>query len=115
MKIWRLALMRTLATLPAITTMMVAEAQTAALIGKEVAIPQHLQNGQEFQMPIRGLVQFGSQLFQARWTGQEGQGRPFTKGTGAPLSDPASPLVFPRNFDRLSGPDSNSCAGCHNT
>ena len=37
-----------------------------------------------------------------------------SKGTGAPLSDPSSPLVFPRNFDRLSSPDSNSCSGCHN-
>jgi hypothetical protein len=23
--------------------------------------------------------------------------------------------VFPRDVDRISGPDSNSCAGCHNT
>ena len=25
-----------------------------------------------------------------------------------------SPLLFPRNFNRVSGPDSNSCSGCHN-
>jgi hypothetical protein len=31
-----------------------------------------------------------------------------------PLSDPSSPLVFPRNFNRFSAPDANSCAGCHN-
>jgi hypothetical protein len=37
-----------------------------------------------------------------------------TKGTGAPLSDPTDPLVFPRNFNRLSAMDANSCAGCHN-
>src|SRR5216117_2770505 len=37
-----------------------------------------------------------------------------TKGTGAPLSDPSSPLTFPRNFNRISAPDANSCAGCHN-
>src|SRR3989442_9828549 len=38
-----------------------------------------------------------------------------TKGTGAALSDPGSPLVFPRNFNRISAPDANSCAGCHNS
>jgi hypothetical protein len=32
---------------------------------------------------------------------------------GAPISDPSSPLVFPRNFDRISSPDANSCSGCH--
>ncbi len=50
----------------------------------------------------------------ARWTSQEGAGRPLTKGTGNPLSDPLAPLVFPRNFNRISGPDTNSCAGRHN-
>ena len=41
-------------------------------------------------------------------------GRPLTKGTGAPLVDQSSPLLFPRNFNRVSAPDANSCAGCHN-
>jgi hypothetical protein len=45
---------------------------------------------------------------------QEGAGRPLSKGTGAPLTDPRKPLVFPRNFNRISGPDTNSCSGCHN-
>jgi hypothetical protein len=48
------------------------------------------------------------------WTSQEGAGRPLSKGTGAPVSDPSDPLVFPRNFNRVSGPDTNSCSGCHN-
>jgi len=83
-------------------------------VGREVAIPVHLQDGQEFTTPIAQLIQFGAKLFNARFTVQEGAGRPFSKGTGAPVSDPNSPLVFPRNFDRLSSPDANSCAGCHN-
>ena len=47
---------------------------------------------------------------------QEGQGRPLAKGvsTPTPLSDLSAPLVFPRNFNRFSGPDANSCTGCHN-
>ena len=92
-----------------------AAAQANKNIGKEVSIAVHLKEGNELQMPISDLLAFGKQLFQARWTTQEGQGRPLSKGTGNPLSDPSSPLTFPRNFDRLSGPDSNSCLGCHNT
>jgi Di-haem oxidoreductase, putative peroxidase len=83
-------------------------------IGREVAIPKHLQDGEEFTVSLRQLINHGLQLFTAKFTIQEGAGRPLTKGTGAPLSDPTSPLVFPRNFDRLSSPDANSCAGCHN-
>jgi hypothetical protein len=101
--------------LPIIALATPAPAQTASLIGKEISVPVHLQDGQELETSIPALIAFGEKLFSARWTSQEGQGRPLTKGTGNPISDPTSPLVFPRNFDRLSGPDSNSCAGCHNT
>ena len=89
-------------------------AQSNNTIGKEVSVPQHLRDGEELEMRIPDLVSFGQQLFKARWTVQEGQGRPMSKGTGSPLSDPSSPLNFPRSFNRLSGPDSNSCSGCHN-
>lgn len=105
---------RTLLILFPLTLGPLAVAQTASLIGKEISVPLHLQDGQEFQLSTSDLINLGKTLFQARWTNQEGQGRPLTKGTGNPLSASASPLVFPRNFDRLSGPDSNSCFGCHN-
>ena len=83
-------------------------------IGREVAIPRHLRDGEEFDTPIDELVHYGRKLFEAHFTSQEGVGRPLTKGTGAALSDPNSPLTFPRNNNRVSGPESNSCAGCHN-
>ena len=86
----------------------------AADIGREVSVPKHLEDGEEFSMPLKQLLDYGETLFSAVWTDQEGGGRPLTKGTGAPLSDPSSPLLFPRNFNRISAPDSNSCAGCHN-
>jgi hypothetical protein len=84
-------------------------------IGREAAIPLHFENRQEFRMPLTTFLAFGQPLFAANWTIQEGQGRPMAKGvsTPTPLSDP-SPLVFPRNFNRFSAPDANSCAGCHN-
>src|SRR5215470_9483133 len=106
---------RRLAFLTALLVVTVAWAQnTNSQIGREVAIPVHLQDGEEFTIPIPQLIQSGAKLFSAKFTAQEGAGRPLSKGTGAPISDPGSPLVFPRNFDRLSSPDANSCSGCHN-
>src|SRR5881296_2186927 len=84
-------------------------------IGREVAVPRHLEDDEEFRLPIFKLIEHGHKLFTANWTVQEGAGRPLTKGTGAPLTDRAEPLVFPRNFNRVSGPEANSCAGCHNS
>src|SRR2546429_474524 len=93
----------------------VAFAQDASnSIGREVAIERHLQDGEEFQISIPDLVEFGRKLFTANWTVQEGGGRPLSKGTGDPVSDRNAPLVFPRNFNRISSPEANSCAGCHN-
>src|ERR1700734_895894 len=89
-------------------------AQNRSLIGKEISIVRHIKDGEEFELTIPRLIAFGDKLFEAKWTIQEGAGRPLTKGTGTPLSDPSSPLTFPRNFNRVSGPDSNSCSGCHN-
>src|SRR5215469_4633463 len=103
-----------MATAIAAATFVLSCAFAANKIGREVAVPVHLQDGDEFQMTPSQLASFGKTLFTAMWTSQEGAGRPITKGTGNPLSDPTSPLVFPHNFNRISGPDTNSCSGCHN-
>lgn len=98
------------------TLAIAASAQDTATrpLGREVAIPRHMPDGEEYRTPLPQLIAYGRKLFTANWTIQEGAGRPSTKGTGAPLSDATQPLVFPRAFDRVSGPDANSCAGCHN-
>jgi hypothetical protein len=83
-------------------------------LGREVAVSRHLADGEEFQVSLAQLIAHGNLLMSAVWTADDGGGRPLTKGTGAPLSDPHSPLVFPRNFNRISSPEANSCAGCHN-
>lgn len=85
-------------------------------IGQEKALAGHLADGQEFRLSFGELIRAGESLFSAKFTTQDGAGRPSAKGTGngPPLSDPSSPLTFPRNFNRVSGPDSNSCSGCHN-
>jgi len=83
-------------------------------LGREVSTPSHLASGQEFTSPIRSLVRHGKELFKANWTVEEGGGRPLTTGTGNPLADPNSPLIGMHAFNRVSGPDANSCYGCHN-
>ncbi len=83
-------------------------------IGQEISAKRHLNDGEAPNMPLPELLKHGHDLFNSMWTIQEGAGRPQSKGTGLPLSDPERPLTFPRNFNRISGPDSNSCAGCHN-
>ena len=63
----------------------VAWAQSpSSQIGREVAIPVHLQDGDEFNLPVTQLIQFGAKLFNAKIAAQEGAGRPLSKGTVAP-------------------------------
>src|SRR5580704_10144957 len=87
---------------------------SGAQLGRELAVQHHLRDGQEFSIPLPKLLAHGKLIFDANWTEQEGGGRPMTKGTGRPLSDPSKPLIGARSFNRISGPDANSCAGCHN-
>src|ERR1700749_2479681 len=86
----------------------------ASTIGQERAIPHHLQDDDEFTTPLKDLLAYGRKLFIANWTDQDGGGRPLTKGNGIAFSDPSKPLSGSRAFNRLSGPDANSCYGCHN-
>jgi len=88
--------------------------EQSSAIGREVSVPRHLSDGQEFTIPLAELLFHGKLLFNANWTEQEGGGRPMTKGTGRPLSDPSRPLTGSRAFNRISAPDANSCTGCHN-
>ncbi len=83
-------------------------------IGREVALTRHLRDDEEFQIPLHELIEHGKKVFCANFTDQEGAGRPLTKGTGKAVSDSSSPLVGARAWNRISGPDANSCAGCHN-
>jgi hypothetical protein len=56
-------------------------AQTSSSqVGREVAIPAHLQDGDEFTTPIRSLILYGEKLFNAKFTVQEGAGRPLSRG-----------------------------------
>lgn len=65
--------------------------QSRDSIGREIAVPHHLADGEEFTLPLRDLLAHGEHLFTAAWTSQEGGGRPLVKGTGAGLSGPYEP------------------------
>jgi cytochrome c peroxidase len=92
----------------------VAAQRSTTFIGREVSVPHHLKDGDELSLSLPALLSHGKLLFEANWTEDEGGGRPLTKGTGRPLADPSRPLKGARAFNRISGPDANSCAGCHN-
>ena len=53
------------------------------------------------------LFRIGEFIFNARFNRADGQGRPASLGHGAPRT-PSQPA-----FTRMSGPDANSCEGCH--
>jgi cytochrome c peroxidase len=75
---------------------------------------RRLRDDMEFAITLDLLLLHGQTLFDANWTSEDGAGRPLTKGTGRPLADPTKPLSGLRGFNRISAPDANSCAGCHN-
>lgn len=91
-----------------------APSSIAQDIGVERSVKTHLADGEEFVKPMTAVLEHGRTLFAANWTDQEGGGRPATDGTGGALADPLAPLLGMRAFNRISGPDANSCAGCHN-
>lgn len=89
-------------------------ARESAEIGREGSSYERLEDGEEYAVSLSELLRRGEAAFNAQWTPIEGAGRPHTTGTGAPLSDSSQALDFPRNFNRVSARDANSCAGCHN-
>src|ERR1700677_2110636 len=60
---------------------------------------------------LPALIARGKVLFKAKFTTEDGAGRP--KATQAIVPTKRRSGVNPA-FTRTSGPDSNSCAGCHN-
>ncbi len=60
---------------------------------------------------LPALIERGRELFKAKFTTVDGAGRP--KATQAIIPTKRKNGVNPP-FSRMSGPDSNSCFGCHN-
>ncbi len=60
---------------------------------------------------VPSLVRDGGLLFRARFNVLDGAGRPAATGDSKPTPRPRRDKDL---FSRISGPDANSCAGCHN-
>ena len=76
------------------------------LLGERSAIENHL-GGTGLGENLADLFKHGQLLMSANFNALDGQGRPASTGTGSPRR-PDEPA-----FIRTSGPDANSCAGCH--
>lgn len=87
-----------------------AEAQT---MGDHPTMQPHISQAEieSGAISFNNLLDIGEEIFAARWTSLDGQGRPAATGAGTPTKrDPLH--SFP--FLRTSGPDATSCADCHN-
>ena len=82
------------------------------LLGEQPGLKQHISQGDidagVFTAPE--LRQFGSVAFDTNVNTLDGAGRPESRGDGTSRLR----REMPENFNRLSGPDSNSCLNCHN-
>jgi hypothetical protein len=74
------------------------------------ALPEHIEQDDinDGTLSFDEVFEQGRQLFVTAFNRCDGQGRPSTTGTGN-HREPDEPT-----FSRISAPDSNSCAGCHN-
>jgi hypothetical protein len=71
--------------------------------------PDHLAAA-EGRQSLADFVQAGKRLFVAKFNRLDGAGRPMATGD----SKPTIRSKRDQGFQRLAGPDANSCAGCHN-
>ena len=81
----------------------------SVVIGERPAVEEHLDQAriEAGEIGIEEVLRHGQRLFEARFNALDGQGRPGTTGDGIPRP-PGQPA-----FVRTSGPDANSCQGCH--
>ncbi|NQW16826.1 MAG: thiol oxidoreductase [Chloroflexi bacterium] len=81
-------------------------------IGDAPAVPVHISQSDidDGKFSIPELIEHGELLFTAVFNTLDGAGRPESTGAG----DSRIRRVFPENRNRISGPDSDSCTGCHN-
>lgn len=61
--------------------------------------------------PLQELIDMGRKLFRTAFNIHDGAGRPNSTGDSKPTIRVTRDLQL---FQRIAGPDANSCAGCHN-
>lgn len=85
-----------------------------AVVGDERAIKQHLDQVlvDQGRVSLAQLFSHGKMLFDATFTSADGRGRPLLNGTfPARLRERREGI---EGFNRISAPEADSCAGCHN-
>ena len=87
------------------TTVAVSEVFDPAAI---TVFPDHDRIGKRYS--LSRAVSDGRALFGTKFNALDGGGRPFATGD----SKPTPRLASGPAFHRVSGPDANSCFGCHN-
>lgn len=94
----------------ALSVLGLAPIGNAQNIGEQPACPPHMDQAliDAGVVNLRQLFDDGQALFDARFNFLDGRGRPMSTGAGAPRANPGP------DFIRTSGPEANSCAGCHN-
>jgi hypothetical protein len=102
-----------LLSLVAATDRRVSAQNSGARIGERPTLESHIKQSEieDGQIKFKNLVELGEALFAARWTRIDGQGRPAATGNGEPTK---RDIARNPGFIRTSGPDSTSCADCHN-
>ncbi len=90
-----------------------ARADAAPVIGESGALGAHISQADidAGALSLDQLVERGEALFGASFNTLDGAGRPET--TDVSPNNFRPPREFPDNFNRISGPDANSCVSCH--
>ena len=85
---------------------------SSELLGEKPSIEKHIkiEDIHTNNYTLDEIIQHGEHVFVAILNTLDGKGRPASTGGGAKRE----PRIFPDNLNRISGPDSDSCAGCHN-
>ncbi len=85
---------------------------TTPIIGEEPAVKRHISQAdiEAGDVSLEELIAHGRDLFMASFNSLDGAGRPEQTGKG----DFRKRREMPDNFNRISGPDANSCMACHN-
>ncbi|PYQ46932.1 MAG: hypothetical protein DMF78_25045, partial [Acidobacteria bacterium] len=87
----------------------VARAEDDVAVGERPAIEVHLDQVkiESGEVSLKECLRRGRILFESVFNKLDGQGRPLSRGNGVPRG-PGQPA-----FIRTSGPEANSCLGCH--
>jgi Di-haem oxidoreductase, putative peroxidase len=100
------------ASLPLFQNQVAVAHDPPSRIGERPALEEHVNqiDIESGKIKFDDLLEIGEEIFAARWTSLDGQGRPAATGAGAPTKrNPLNNIPF----IRTSAPDATSCADCH--